>query len=227
MSSAEGKRMIEINETDFADASAAIQKWEQFPTSCISHHNAECCRLAREWMLSMDYSQLNAGNPLTGPRWLRLKFKWGPSSWPIYWCEAVEEKTLDCGALAALAQELFVARGVRCFPAQFIQQYTEQSARHWYKKWEGDESSVQWIKEDLIYHEGCAIVARDDEIKVWDPTASWWVNPKQFGGYGGVLVLRIFDSQSSSASQTGFKWGTHRIIPNQWQKILRARGDFA
>ncbi|HEY0005174.1 MAG TPA: hypothetical protein VGB17_10235 [Pyrinomonadaceae bacterium] len=229
MSLAEGKalskELIEVNETDFVETSAAIEKWQHFPASVISHHGAACCRLAHEWMMAMDFSQLNAGHPLTGPRWLRQKFSWGPSRWPIYWCEAVQEKTLDCGALAALSQEVFRARGVKSFPAQFIEQFSEDAARQWYRKWEGDESSIHWIKEDLIYHEGCAVLVRDDEIRIWDSTASWWVNPKQFGGYGGLLVLRVFaDEKESPAS---FSWGTHRIIPNRWHKIERARGDFA
>jgi hypothetical protein len=223
MSLAEGK--IKFDETDFADTQAAMQKWQHFPASMISHHGEQCCRIAREWVLSTDYSQLNAGNPLTGPRWLRLKHTWGPSTWPIYWCEAVEQKTLDCGALAALAQEVFAARGVRSYPAQFIQQYTEDATRQWTKRWNGADASVHWIKEDLIYHEGCAVVVRDNEIRLWDPSAGWWVNPKQSGGYGGLLALRVFATQVNSPTE--FIWGRQRISPNQWQKIERARGDFA
>lgn len=229
MSSAEGKALInvneEVNEPDFVDAVAAIKKWQDFPASVIQHHGAACCRIAREWIFSIDYTQLNGEDSLTGPRWLRQKFKWGASKWPIHWCEAVAEKTLDCGALAAIANEIFQAREARSYPAQFIQQYTEDSARHWYKKWDGDEDSVHWIKDDLIYHEGCAVVARNNEIKVWDPTASWWMNPKQFGGYGGVLALRIFASGSESSN--AFNWGAQRILPNRWQRIERAHGDFA
>ncbi len=77
--------------------------------------------------------------------------------------------------------------------------------------------------DELIYHEGCAVVVRDREIKLWDPTASWWVNPKQFGGYGAVLLARIFDTGASDH----FKWGAHTIRPNRWEKIERARGEFA
>ncbi|HEX8128167.1 MAG TPA: hypothetical protein VF527_03630 [Pyrinomonadaceae bacterium] len=223
MSLAEGK--IEFDETDFADTSAAMQKWQHFPASTISHHGAQCCHLAREWVISTDYSQLNAGNPLTGPRWLRLKYTWGPSTWPIYWCEAVEQKTLDCGVLAALAQEVFAARGVRSYHAQFIQQYTEDATRQWSKRWAGDDAPVHWIKDDLIYHEGCAVVLRDNEIRLWDPSAGWWVNPKQSGGYGGLLALRVFVTQANAPAE--FVWGKQRISPNHWQKIERARGEFA
>ncbi|HEV2880093.1 MAG TPA: hypothetical protein VGX24_02205 [Pyrinomonadaceae bacterium] len=223
MSLAEGK--IEFDETDLADTRAAMQKWEHFPASTISHHGGQCCQIAREWILSTDYSQLNAGNPLTGPRWLRQKYTWGPSTWPIYWCEAVEQKTLDCGALAALTQEVFAARGVKSYHAQFIQQYSEDATRQWAKKWNGEDASVHWIKEDLIYHEGCAVAVRDNEIRLWDPSAGWWVNPRQTGGYGGLLALRVFAPQFNAP--TGFLWGTQRISPNQWQKIERVRGDFA
>lgn len=223
MSLAEDK-LIELNETDLVDASAAIQKWQGFPASTISHHGASCCRIAREWFLSMDYAQLNAGDPLTGPRWLRQKFTWGPSVWPIHWCEAMQQKTLDCGALGALAHEIFVHRGVRSYPVQLIQHYGEDATRQWYRGWDGDETSVHWIKEDLIYHEGCAVAVRGDEIKIWDSTASWWVNPKQFGGYGGVLAVRVFASEPPASNN--FSWGAHHIRPNEWQKIERAKGDF-
>jgi len=223
MSLAEDK--IELDETVFADTGAAIRKWENFPASTISHHGTECCLIAREWVLSTDYSQLNAGNPLTGPRWIRQKYTWGPSEWPIHWCEAVEQKTLDCGALAALSQEVFVARGVRSYHAQFIQKYTEDATRQWTKRWDRGDAPLHWIKEDLIYHEGCAVVVRDNEVRFWDPSAGWWVNPQQSGGYGGVLALRVFAPQVNSA--TSLIWGGQRIIPNQWQRIERARGDLA
>ncbi|HZH31901.1 MAG TPA: hypothetical protein VEY11_14140 [Pyrinomonadaceae bacterium] len=223
MSLAEGK--IEFNETDFADTSAAMQKWQNFPASTISHHGTQCCHLAREWVLSTDYSRLNAGNTLTGPRWIRQKYTWGPSTWPIYWCEAVERKTLDCGVLAALTQEVFAARGVKSYHAQFIQQYTEEATRQWAISWNNSDASVHWIKDDLIYHEGCAVVVRDNEIRLWDPSAAWWVNPKQFGGYGGLLALRVFVPQANAPAE--LVWGTQRISPNHWQKIERARENFA
>ena len=67
------------------------------------------------------------------------------------------------------------------------------------------------------------------EIKIWDSTASWWINPKQFGGYGGVLVLRVFTGGAGgrNGSSAPLSWGAHRITPNQWQKIERARGGLA
>ena len=172
----------------------------------------------------MDHSQLNAGHPLTGPRWLRKKFKWGPSKWPMHWCEAVQEETLDCGALGALSHELYVARGVRSFPAQFILEFNDVSTRHWTETWGAAGSCAPWINEGLIYHEGCAVAVNGNEIKLWDATATWWVNPKQFGGYAGLLAVRIFENGAETPSV--FTWGEHRIPANTWHKVDRAKADF-
>ena len=225
MSLAVGKGLFEINESDLADAGAAVEKWQHWPASTLSHHGLACCRIAREWILSIDYSQLGGESPLAGPRWIRHRYTWGPSRWPIHWCEAVRRKTLDCGALAALAHEVFDARGVKSFPAQFIQQFSEDATRDWKCRWDGEETAAGWIMDDLIYHEGCAVLAGEREVKVWDASAGWWINPKQFGGYGGLLAIRIFDAQAGP--ETTYHWGPHAIVPNVWQKIERARGDFA
>ncbi|MDQ3816510.1 MAG: hypothetical protein M3362_02315 [Acidobacteriota bacterium] len=214
-----GAKLIELNEAAFVDLDGAIERWQHFPPSSISHHGRRCCRVAREWIFSTDYSQLNGENFLAGPRWLRHKFTWGPSPWPIRWCELVERKTLDCGALAALALEVFAARGVRSFPAQFIQRFSENATQHWTCKWRDEGNSVHWVKEDLIYHEGCAIIVRDNEIKIWDSSAGWWVNTNQRGGYGSLLALRVFATQSDAPAE--LLWGGQRIRPNEWQRIER------
>jgi hypothetical protein len=220
MSSAVVKGYLEFNETDFADTEGALRAWEHWPASSITHHGEACCRVAREWVLSTDYAQLGGESLLTGPRWLRHRYTWGPSRWPIHWCEAVRRKTLDCGALAALAHEVFLARGVRSFPAQLVQQFSEDATRDWQRRWDGEETPSQWLREDLIYHEGCAVVSGGEEIKVWDSSAGWWVNPRQSGGYGGLLALRIFDAQAESG--TAYRWETHTVTPNVWQRLARA-----
>ncbi|HEX8351407.1 MAG TPA: hypothetical protein VF611_00680 [Pyrinomonadaceae bacterium] len=225
MSSAVGKGLVEINETDFVDAAGALEKWEHWPASTISHHGEACCEIAREWVFSTDFAQLGGASLLTGPRWVRHRYPWGPSRWPIHWCEAVRQKSLDCGALAALSHEVFRARGLKSFPAQFIQQFTEDATRDWQSRWAEKQTPSEWIREDLIYHEGCAVATAGQELKVWDSTAAWWVNTKQFGGYHGVLALRIFDAQAGP--DTVYRWGAHTVVPNVWQKIERARGDFA
>jgi hypothetical protein len=199
----------------------ALQKWEQCPPSLLVHHGKSCCRIAREWIFSTDYSQLNGEHSVTGPRWLRLKFAWGPSSWPLSWCEAVEQKTLDCGALAAVTQEIYTARGVKSYPAQLIQQYSETSSRHWQKNWEGKNIDSHWIDKEVIYHEGCAVATEGNEIKIWDATASWWVSPQQQGGYGGLLFIRVVAPEFNASP--ALRWGSLSIVPNKWQRIEWSR----
>jgi hypothetical protein len=215
--------MIELNENVGVDLDGACARWQDFPASTIAHHGEACCRIAREWLLGMDRSQLNGSAAVTGPRWLRHKYKWGPSRWPIHWCEAVGEKTLDCGALAALAHELFVGRGVRSYPAQFIQQFSDRDTCHWLRNWGDKECTVNWIEDELIYHEGCAVVVGDRELKFWDATASWWVNPRQVGGYHGLLAVRFFAPPADA--HASFKWGWHTLAPNRWQKLDRIGAD--
>src|SRR5215210_2036228 len=93
------------------DVDEAIRRWETTQPSMISHHGLRCCALAREWIFSTDHAQLNGEHLSTGSRWLRHRFTWGPSPWPIAWCQVVRRKVLDCGAFAALAHEIFSTRG--------------------------------------------------------------------------------------------------------------------
>ena len=75
--------------------------------------------------------------------------------------------------------------------------------------------NLRWIDNDLIYHEGCAIAVGDREIKVWDASAGWWVDPKTGDGYGSLLAIRV----SAAGAPTQFVWGNRLIITNQWQKV--------
>lgn len=217
--------VIELEETAAIDIDSGIAKWQQSPASTISHHGTACCEIAREWIIGMDFSQLNGGHPLTGPRWLRENFKWGPSKWPMHWCEAVQEETLDCGALGALSHQLLLARGLRSLPAQFILEFNDASTHHWTETWATAGSCAPWINDGLIYHEGCAVIVSGNDIKLWDATATWWINPKQFGGYAGLLAVRVFAAQAEPLRT--FTWGQHRIRANTWHKVERAKADFA
>ena len=196
---------------------AVFENWREFPYTNVSHHGSACCEMAREWLYAMDYTQLNGGSPFTGPRWLRQRYNWGPTVYPIHWCEAIEEKTLDCGALASLSREVFKSRNVRAYPAQLVQQFTTHATAQWQKKWIEKEASTHWINDDVIYHEGCAILTEGNEIKVWDSSAGWWVRPIPQNGYGSLLALRICADERNNISV--FQWGDHKIAPNRWQKF--------
>jgi hypothetical protein len=201
---------------DIVETDDLYEKWQHWAASKISHHGGTCCEIAREWLFAMDFSHLNGGSILSGPRWIRQRYNWGPTHWAIYWCEAVQQNALDCGAQAALANEVFSVRGVKSYPVQLVQQFTKEATNQWSLRWDGEDTAVQWIKDDLIYHEGCAIVADNNEIKIWDASAAWWINPKQFGGYGSLLAVRLFAAPNDPDS---FQWGDNFIAANEWQKI--------
>jgi hypothetical protein len=193
----------------------ASDPWERFPISEISHHGAACCELAREWVSAMDFAQLNGANIASGPRWLRARYQWGPSAWPADWCELVGEKVIDCGAHSALAQEVFNSRGLTAFRAQFVQRYDDEAIRQWRQKWTEEHVSDHWLSEDAIYHEGNAVLTSDGEIKLWDGSAGSWMNPRQGGGYGSIVAVRIFAPSRTDA----FRWGDYSIVPNRWQNL--------
>lgn len=196
---------------------AAGGKWQQFPNSYISHHGTACCHIAHEWLIAFDFAQLNGGDPLTGPRWMREHSTWGPSAWPIHWCEAVDRHVLDCGAHAAMAHEAFVARGVRAFRAQFVQRYTAEAAVSWRQNWSRENVSDHWIDGDTIYHEGNAVLVANDEVKFWDGSAGWWINRRQDAGYGSLVAVRI-DADAEGFPQ-GLRWGDRRIGLNEWVTV--------
>ena len=215
MYSAADKRLdLIVDEPEVLERPCPSARWEHFPYSCISHHSEACCDVAREWVMSYDFAQLNGADRASGPRWLRQRWKWGPSPWPIHWCEAVERDTLDCGALGCMARELFAERGLQSFPAQFVQQYSEEATSQWLGRWDSEQASTHWIDEDVIYHEACALVAGEGEVKLFDPSAGWWVNPRQAGGYGGLLAVRIFDGQGRV-----WRWGGHNLRGGEWTKV--------
>ena len=207
----------EAQETAAPEVVSCTLKWDRWPASTVSHHGQACCEIAREWVMANDFSQLGDAAALTGPRWLRQKFPWGPSPWPLHWCEAVQLEKLDCGAHAAITHELFAARGVTSYPAQFVQQFTEDAARHWADKWGEAEVTAAWIDGDVIYHEGVAVEIAPGEIKLWDASAGWWIAPAQSGGYGALLSVRFFDATGSAGSE--LQWGQRKLTPNVWNRI--------
>jgi hypothetical protein len=193
------------------------ERWENFPFSCLSHHGQACCDIAREWVIANDFAQLNGGDLLSGPRWLRQKFEWGPSIWPLHWCEAVGRKSIDCGAHAALAHAAFIARGITAYRAQFVQRYSADAASEWRRKWGEDQASDHWITDGFIYHEGNAVPVGDGEVKLWDGSAGWWLNQRQAGGgYGSLAAVRIFVEGGDGSA---LRWGRHSILPNRWHQL--------
>ena len=191
--------------------------WKDWPVSEISHHGAFCCESSREWLLAMDFSELGGESLFTGPRWLKKLFTWGASEFPIYWCEAVKKENLDCGALAAMAYEIFRARGVKTLRAQMVQRFSKRSIEQWREHW-GSAGQLQWTADDVIYHEGCAVVTRSGELKIWDSSAGWWIEPSATDGYGALLALRVSDRKLINTSS--LTWRGQKLEPFVWTDIV-------
>jgi hypothetical protein len=215
----EAEERVEVRlEERLVKARLPSDRWQEFPHSTLSHHGTACCNIAREWVVATDFAMLNGGDLSTGPRWLRQRYKWGPSPWPMHWCEAVERKTIDCGAHAALAHEVFTARGLTSFPAQLVQKYSADSTEQWREAWSEEEVSCHWLDGEHIYHEATALLIGEDEVKIWDSSAGAWVNPRQSGGYGSLVAIRIF-AEGQIGGGDGFRWGERRLKPNLWNQI--------
>jgi hypothetical protein len=172
---------------------SALERWRTKPVSRILSHGM-CCHMAREWLVSMDKSMLRDNNPLSGPKWLREKYEWGPVSWPLYWCEAVRSDHLDCGALAAISRELFLARGIVCLPVQMIQRYPPHVVQHWVSMWSRAGMPATWVEGTLVYHEACAVVRQGNVVEVWDPVEACWLDPST-KGYGAIMALKVSFSE--------------------------------
>jgi hypothetical protein len=125
---------------------------------------------------------------------------------------------IDCGAHAALAHEAFAMRGITAFRAQFVQKYSEEATHQWDRKWGAEDVSNHWLDGEHIYHEGNAILIGDDEVKLWDGSAGWWIHPRQSGGYGSLVAVRIF-AEGQWGGGDGFRWGEYRLKPNAWNPL--------
>ena len=198
------------------EAAASHAPWDSFPVSELCHHDRPCCELARQWFRAMDFAQLNGSDRMSGPRWVRQKFEWGPSRWPLHWCETLGARVIDCGAHSALAAEAFAARGLTAFRAQLVQAYDKRAVDQWQVRWAAEPASDHWLGNGEIYHEANALLVGDDEVKLWDGSAACWLNPTQTRGYGAVIAVRIAVAEPGPAALT---WGDHRLPANRWHDL--------
>jgi hypothetical protein len=219
MYSAAVKFLDDLTTEAGGEPSAPSHPWMTFPFSVLSDHGSSCCEIAREWLRAMDFAQLNGGSLSSGPRWIRQKYDWGPSKWPIHWCEVIERKVIDCGVHAALAHEAFTGRGLVAFRAQFLQRYSKDAHEQWRTRWADEDASDHWLGEDMIYHEGNALlIDGGEEVRLWDGSAGCWLDAPTSIGYGSMVAVRIFaDGQWGGGD--GLRWGEYRFQPNRWHPV--------
>ncbi len=73
---------------------------------------------------------------------------------------------------------------------------------------------AHWIGDDVIYHEGCAVLMPDGRVQLWDASAAWWVNPAQTAGYGSLAAVKIWTGADSQ--HLSLQWGTRSLVANEW-----------
>jgi hypothetical protein len=219
MNLAEADPAIELETSEQSvPARSPSDRWENFRYSRLSEHSGRCCKIAREWTEAMDFAQLGGGALSSGPRWLRAKYKWGPSKWPMHWCEVVERETIDCGAHAALALTIFRARGLTAFAVQLVQEFDRNATSQWSGKWASEGVSCHWLDDLHIYHEATALLIESGEVKLWDASAGSWIDSRQRdGGYGSVTAIRIFAEGDHAEAQ--LHWGGRMLEPNVWNQL--------
>ncbi len=196
--------------------------WAHWNVTTISHHGSACCETLREWIGAIDCSALNGGSIYSGPRWLRERFGWGPSVYPIHWCDIGTMKKIDCGVHAALAHEIFTRRGVRSYRAQIVQEFSADATLQWHSQWNENQAVTDWINGRNIYHEAVAVTIADGNLKLWDPSAAVWIDPpKRAGGYGSLLSVKVTAREGTRPLQ----WGDHLLEPNHWLEMPNYRGS--
>ena len=217
----EGNTATSERDEQLARDQLPSEPWETFPYSRLAHHGAPCCDIAREWVVAMDFAQLNGADLSSGPRWLRARYNWGPLAWPMHWCDVAHRETIDCGAHAALSREVFSARGLVTFPAQLVQRYSEAATDQWRGRWSKEDVSCHWLDGEHIYHEAAALLVGNGEVRIWDGSAGSWVSPRQpTSGYGSVVSVRIHADPTFVTPAAGFVWGERRIEPNAWNQLF-------
>jgi hypothetical protein len=200
-----GSGMLRIDEA----FQATMDYGERIAPSVLGHHGQPCCERARAWFLMMD--RFFNGHNHAVPIWIRLHWEWGPSRWPLYWCEAMEAKKLDCGVLAALTMEALQQRRAEAFLCQLILRYDARTIEQWRKAWFDAGVTPDWAMGEYAYHECCAIL-RKSEIAVWDPSINAPVKPTA-RGYGGAAALRL---RSNVTDPDPVFWGRLPVNVNQW-----------
>lgn len=137
----------------------------------IASHDTPCCRVAREWLFSMDDVYARLENSRLRLSWLYECYAWGPHFYPFFWCDLRRMDALDCGVFADLVETLLRRRGVEC---SRIQQYSlahEGQKAFWKKKWAsmGLDFS-RWIVDDtFVYHE-LVVLNQNGTARFFDTT---------------------------------------------------------
>jgi hypothetical protein len=187
------------------------KEWRQASGSALAHHGP-CCDRARAWVIavgrSYDFASTD-GLTFAAPRWLTRRWAWGPTRWPITWCEAIKAEAIDCGVFAVFAVEIFRAKGVEAYLGQLVRSCAEERIAHWRRKWAAMPGAFNWIGTRVVYHEVCVVRVGPGEAWVYDPTEGIWLEPRGPSGHNAHLAIR-------AEIPVALRWGAHALVNGQW-----------
>jgi len=186
-----------------------IDSLEHRPVSELSCHEGHCCVVARKWLQAMARAAASEFSPHPWP--IAHRWRWGPTRWPIHWCEAVRAGELDCGALAEFSVLVFQAAGHKPLRVQLIQRFPEELTGHWVSRWRSMPETQRWIWGDLVYHEAVAIETAGN-LTLWNPSESRWLTSEE----GLVVALRLHADASAPAPQVRPAWGSRVVEQGRW-----------
>ncbi len=222
---------LEVQSDPFTSAHHALlsqeenfSRWIEHPSSSIVHHERSCCEEARLWFLAYARSMegwTSSQYQLKPPAWLSQLFTWGPSPWPISWCQVFKEKKIDCGVFAALAREVFKAQGFDAHPAQALLSYNQNCTEHWKDLWRKGSRKIDqnsrrevfpWVGDHVVYHEACILEMPNGEARFYDSTFSNWLEPQKRVGFGALLAVR-------SECPRLLIWGDKTLSCGEWVEL--------
>lgn len=193
--------------------SKILDRWAHKRPSEILSHEGRCCENAKSWFLAMAHSALVVGEEPHEPAWIVQRYVWGPSVWPLHWCEAMTAESMDCGALAALSRLVLEQRGVSVCPVQLIERYSVDDGAHWSALWAAEGRRADWSEGGLTYHEAVGLL-NAGSLQVWDSTRSIWRAPSETQGYGSIAAIRCWAHPESSVA-----WGDKQILSGSWCEL--------
>jgi hypothetical protein len=152
------------------------------------------------------------------PRWITERWAWGPTRWPLTWCEAVRGHELDCGALAHLAAVAFCETDRTTVRVQLVQSVDAELAEQWAARWAVVPEAPRWIWGSLAYHEEVGVVV-DSSLRLWNPTDGRWREAALAAG-GHVVALRVLpDPHAPGSYPQELHWDAHSLTVGGWHRL--------
>ena len=196
--------------------SEVIKRFVSRMPSRLARHPSSCCSRARSWFSAMTHSHALL-NPGSLPIWLHDQWEWGPSKWPMYWCEILENEKLDCGVLAELAEVALRETRRKTVRMQLIEEHDWDASRNWQQLWEDAGCYGDWVVGRFAYHEAVGILS-DGSLEAWDPTDNCFSVPSPDRRPGRVAAVRLLPA-SVAVPAEGVNWHGLWLGPNGWQII--------